>query len=109
MPASERPEGPGSGEAEGGLAVLDRLEATVARLIEEVRTLRERAEQSESAHEKLRRALETAERRSGSSEDLEERLERLADENRRLREMLEGARERAERIRSRLMVVEDEL
>lgn len=109
MPTSESPDVPETVQAEPGIPAVDRLEAAVERLLAEARAWRERAAESEAAYEKLRRALETADRESADAADVEERLERLAEENRRLRETLEGARERAERIRSRLMVVEDEL
>lgn len=109
MPVSERPEVREAPGAEPELPLIERLEAAVARLLEELSAVRERAERSEASYEKLREALEATGAGAAEADDLEERLEHLADENRRLREILEGARERAERIRSRLMVVEDEL
>lgn len=110
MPVSERPEVVEEvTEAEPELPLVGRLEAAVERLLEELGGLRKRAAEAEAAYDELRGALEATERTAGAAEDLEERLGRLAEENGRLREMLETARERAERIRSRLMVVEDEL
>lgn len=109
MPVSERPEVREATGAEPDLATIERLEAGVARLLEELSGLRERLEGAEASYEKLRENLDTARREVGDAGDLEARLERLAEENDRLREIVAGARERADRIRSRLMVVEDEL
>lgn len=112
MPASERPEAPAAPRADPDLAPIERLEAAVGRLLEELAAARDRADRSERAYAKLRAALEATQRQAGEAGetgDVQERIERLAEENRRLRETVAAARERAERIRSRLMVVEDEL
>lgn len=108
MPASELREGSDVAAPGPGVASLDRLEAAVGRLLEELQTARLQARRAGEECEKLRGAL----KRTGAGptgEELQERLEALAEENRRLRERLAEARERAQRIRSRLMVVEDEL
>ncbi|MFQ5677855.1 MAG: hypothetical protein ACE5HP_00160 [Gemmatimonadota bacterium] len=108
MPGSE-PADALAGDAPPEAVLLERLEAAVERLLEAYGDARQRAEEAETAHQKLRAALEASPSRPGGGEDVESRLEKLAEENRALRELLLQARERAERIRSRLRVVEDEL
>ncbi len=93
----------------GAAAVLDRLAGAVERLLGEYEATRDRAARAEASHAQLSEALGDSEPGAADPEDVEERLQALVEENRRLRETLEEARERAARIRSRLMVVEDEL
>ena len=110
MPASERPDVETSVDTHPELPEIDRLESAVRHLLAELAELRERTRRAEAAYDELHGALETAGSGAGeNAAELEERLEGLAAENRRLHALLEKARERAERIRSRLMVVEDEL
>jgi predicted RNase H-like nuclease (RuvC/YqgF family) len=84
------------------------LEAGVDRLIEELESLRARAERSESAYQELEEVLRKSQVDTEDPRSLEKRLKELAEENSRLREVIREARARAERIRSRLIVMEDE-
>lgn len=103
MPDSERPER----EREVATA-LERLDASVERIVAAHVALRERVETIEREYAALREAVTDADGTEVSG-DVEKRLARAADENRRLRDTLDEARERAVRLRNRLAVVEDEL
>lgn len=88
---------------------LQQLESTVARLLEQLQTLRSRAAQAEKAHDELQQALSGLPGDEGEdSPPVEERLRQLSQENERLREIVDEGRERAERIRKRLVLLEDE-
>lgn len=109
MPASEVPEGATGDGHEAGDAQLERLEEAMDELLEQFAAARAQAARAESESDELRQALSEAGRTPATTRELEERVEALSEENERLREVLARARERAERIRSRLMVVEDEI
>lgn len=111
MPGSGASEGAGpAGEGRDGIErELGELEGAVERLADAYRRLRERVEEAEASRRRLAEALEGADLEEMSPEEAAGRFEELSDENRRLRERLEEGRERAERIRSRLIMMEDEL
>lgn len=98
---------PGSGEAEDPRAELEALEDALGRLLERYGELRERVDEAERSRARLEEAL----RETGGEEGppASERIEELSRENRRLRETIDEARERASRIRSRLIMMEDEV
>lgn len=98
---------PGSGEAEGPRAELEALEEAVGRLLEHYGDLRDRVEDAERSRARLEEAL--GETGGEEGPPASQRLEELNRENRRLRETIEEARERAEKIRSRLIMMEDEV
>ncbi len=87
---------------------ISALEAGVARLIDELLTLRDRAEHAEVQHRQLEDVLKKSKVDAGDPRSLERRLKELHEENSRLREIIREAKARAERIRSRLVVMEDE-
>lgn len=99
---------PGSEAADGPSAELAALEDAVGRLLERYGELRERVEEAERSRDRLQEAIEGTGGDEGGP-PAAERLERLDAENRRLRETIEEARERARRIRSRLIMMEDEV
>lgn len=109
--------GSGAGEGEGpagdGPAGVERelteLEEAVARLTEAYGELRERVDEAEASRRRLADALEGTATGEMDPEDAAARFAEVVEENRRLRERLEEGRERAERIRSRLIMMEDEL
>ena len=104
---------PGSEAADGGsrdlAEELAALEQALKRLLEAYGDLQGRAERAEADLRRLADALEGVDLGELDAEGAAERLEELAEENRRLREMVREGRERAERIRSRLIMMEDEL
>ncbi len=102
--ADPAPEGRAGIEAE-----LAELESAVGRLAEAYRDLRERVEDAEASRRRLGEALEGADLEEMTPGEAAARFEELTEENRDLRERLEEGRERAERIRSRLIMMEDEL
>lgn len=87
---------------------LEGLERAVGSLLEELATVRERAQSAESRHRRLEETLRKSKVDGADPEALERRLRELGDENSRLRAVIEEARERAGRIRGRLLVIEDE-
>lgn len=112
MPGSEAAEDdarPADGGRDGIERELAELEAAVARLVEDYRDLRGRVEEAERSQRRLAEALEGADLDELTPEQAAARFEELSGENRRLRELLREGRERAERIRSRLIMMEDEL
>lgn len=88
---------------------LGELEAAVESLVRGFAAMRDRAELAEENHRKLAEALRDTDLEDMAPTALQERLEELADENDRLRAVVTEAGKRAERIRSRLMLMEDEL
>lgn len=116
MPASDANDAPNAGTEPvdpGDLPAreVSRLEDTVDRVMETLRSLEERASEAEGSYEQLRRALDSTGSGSGDADDAgsaEARLRRLSEENERLREILDEGRERAERMRRRLILLEDE-
>lgn len=98
----------GTGERDPA-EVFAELERAVGRLVEAYGDLRERVERTEAARSELTEALAAAGPEDLDPEEAERRFRELADENRRLREVVEEGRERARRIRSRLIMMEDEL
>lgn len=98
---------PGSEAADGPKSELDALEGAVRGLVERYVELRDRIDDAERSRERLEEALDGS--GDGDGPDPLERLERLGEENRRLRDTIEAARDRAERIRSRLIMMEDEV
>lgn len=109
MPESDRPEGGIGSDGARLERELAALESGLARLLEEHARMSDRARETEAAHDQLAEALRAAGPERMDSGQLEDRLRGLVRENRRLREIIEEGRERAERIRSRLIVIEDEL
>ena len=99
---------PGSEAADGTQAELEALEEAVGRLLERYGELRDRVDEAERARDRLEQTLSETGGDDGGP-PAAERLESLGRENRRLRETIEEARERAERIRSRLIMMEDEV
>jgi predicted RNase H-like nuclease (RuvC/YqgF family) len=87
---------------------LESLEKAVGRLLDELASLRRRAETAEAGHRRLEETLRRSRVDAGDPASLERRLRELSEENARLRAVLSEARERAERIRGRLIVIEDE-
>lgn len=115
MPASGPTDPAGSETGREGDAAalpeqeLQQLESTIDQLLEQLRTLRSRADEAEKAHDELQRALSGLPGDGGEdSPPVEERLRRLSQENERLREIVDEGREHAERIRKRLVLLEDE-
>ena len=102
MPESDRPE-----QAREIDEVLDRLTAAVERVLADYETIRSRSSEMRQEYLSLREAV--SETGGVDSGDFEQRLSMLASENKALREIVVEARERAQRIRSRLVVVEDEV
>lgn len=100
---------PGSEAADGPTGELEALEEAVGGLVERYVELRSRVEDAERSRERLEEALEGSGDGNGGGVPPAERLEELGEENRRLRETIEEARRRAERIRSRLIMMEDEV
>jgi predicted RNase H-like nuclease (RuvC/YqgF family) len=88
---------------------LSSLEGVLERLLEAYGELRRRVERVEDDRRRLADALEGADLEELDAEGAAERFQELAEENRRLREMVEEGREHARRIRSRLIMMEDEL
>lgn len=88
---------------------MSRLEKAVGRLVEELGSVRRRSGRVEDGYRALTEALRSSGPDGVEPDEVGERLRDLAEENERLRDLLAQARDRAERIRSRLMVVEDEL
>lgn len=120
MPGSEPADpslpGPGPGEGDGDddagrepVRALDDLEASLDRLLEAYAALKERVERAEEARRSLADALAGAGPEELTPEEAERRFRELREENRRLHDVVEKSRERAERIRSRLIMMEDEL
>ena len=105
MPGSEAADG-GSPDLPGELASL---EEALERLLEAYGELRGRVERAEADRRRLADALRGADLEELDAEGAADRFQELAEENRRLREMVEEGRERAQRIRSRLIMMEDEL
>lgn len=99
---------PGSEAADGPRGELEALEQAVTRLVERYAGLRDRVAEAERSRERLEETLAETGGEDGAS-PASERLESLGRENRRLRETIEEARARAERIRSRLIMMEDEV
>jgi|TARA_B100001750_G_C15365522_1_gene524535 predicted nuclease with TOPRIM domain len=87
--------------------LLDRLALAVEDITREVGTARQRADQSESECNNLRKVMSGSEGRS--SVNLDERIDRIAADNQRLRDTLARAHDKAKRLRTRLAVVEDEV
>ena len=88
---------------------MTRLEAVVENLTDSFGAMRERASVAEENHRKLAEALRDTDLEEMAPTELQTRLEDLAEENGRLRAAVNEARGRADRIRSRLMLMEDEL
>lgn len=114
MPASGNPEdqeeaGTEAAEALDTAEELAQLETAVDSLVEGFGAMRNRAAVAEENHRKLAEALRDTDLEEMAPTELRERLEELADENSRLRAIVTDAGKRAERIRSRLMLLEDEL
>lgn len=104
------PAGSAGGEDERDpVRAFAELEGAVARLVEAYGDLRERVERAEAARGELADALADAGPEDLDPDEAEARFRELVEENRRLREVVEEGRERAERIRSRLIMMEDEL
>lgn len=101
--------GPDGGGGEMAAEVFGDLEEAVERLLEAYGDLRERVERTEASRRELADALADAGPEDLDPEEAERRFRQLVEENRRLREAVEEGRERAERIRSRLIMMEDEL
>lgn len=112
MPASEPPD-PGVRVADGGDTLaeqLDALETAVHQLLAELGELRERADRAEAVERSLAEALAGAgDLEEVDAGDARVRFRELAEENRVLRHKVEEGRKRAERIRSRLIMMEDEV
>lgn len=106
MPGSEATDG---GDLPDLAGELSSLEGALDRLLEAYGELRRRVERAEDDRRRLADALEGADLEELDAEGAAERFQELAEENRRLREMVEEGRERARRIRSRLIMMEDEL
>jgi predicted RNase H-like nuclease (RuvC/YqgF family) len=87
---------------------IEGLERAVGALLDELTSLRRRAESAEARHERLEQTLRQSRLDGADPEALERRLRELGDENARLNAVIEEARQRAGRIRSRLLVIEDE-
>lgn len=96
----------GTGEPEEALSAL---EASVERLVEAYGELQERVERAEGVRRSLADALAGAAPEELTPEEAARKFRELVEENRRLREVVEEGRERAQRIRSRLIMMEDEL
>ena len=111
MPGSGADDGGGSaGDGRSGVeSELAALEDAVGRLAEAYRELRERVSEAEASRRRLADALEGADTGDLPPEEAASRFAEIVEENRRLRERLEEGREHAERIRSRLIMMEDEL
>jgi predicted RNase H-like nuclease (RuvC/YqgF family) len=88
---------------------LDALEEAVDRLLRRYAELRERVAAAEETREAFEEALTGTEPGDLEAGEAVSRFRELAEENRRLRSRIEEGRERAERIRSRLIMMEDEL
>ncbi len=88
---------------------LTRLEGALESLIDGLGTMRDRATVAEENHRKLAEALRDTDVDSMAPMELQARFEELAEENGCLRTAVDEARVRANRIRSRLMLMEDEL
>lgn len=97
----------GSEAADGPMSELDALEEAVRGLVERYVELRDRIDDAERSRERLEKAMDGS--GDGDGPGPLERLERLGEENQRLRDTIEAARDRAERIRSRLIMMEDEV
>lgn len=109
-PSPGAPAGRETAGGEGGGEALGELEEAVDRLVEAYADLRTRVERAEEARRELADTLaEAGSEEEVGPEDAERRFRELSEENRRLRSVVEEGRERAERIRSRLMMMEDEL
>lgn len=104
MPVSD----PGE-EGPDPFRVYRELEEAVRRMVEEYGELRGRVRELEAAHRELTEAVSGAQLDALEPGRIEERLRELARENRELREIVEEGRERARRIRSRLVMMEDEV
>lgn len=100
---------PGSEAADAPRSELEGLEQAVAALLERYVELRDRVEDAQRSRDRLEEALGGDGGSDGDGAAAVERLERLGEENERLRETIEEARARAERIRSRLIMMEDEV
>ncbi len=87
---------------------LEGLERAVRALLEELTSLRERAQGAETRFRQLEDTLRKSKVDGADPKALERRLRELGDENARLRAVIDEARERAGRIRGRLLVIEDE-
>lgn len=98
---------PGSEEAEDPRPELEGLEEALGRLLERYGELRDRVEEAERSRARLEEAL--GETGGEEGPPASQRIEELSRENRRLRETIEEAREHASRIRSRLIMMEDEV
>ena len=114
MPASGNPEGQEEARTHAAEALdtaeeLSQLEAAIDSLVQGFGSMRDRAAVAEENHRKLAEALRDTDLEEMAPTELQERLEELADENSRLRAIVGEAGKRAERIRSRLMLMEDEL
>lgn len=114
MPASGNPEGlaeesPDAANRLDPEEELAQLETAVKSLVQGFGSMLDRAVLAEENHRKLAEALRDTDLEQMAPTELQERLEELADENSRLRAIVTEAGKRAERIRSRLMLMEDEL
>jgi chromosome segregation ATPase len=114
MPASGNPEGQEEARTDAAEALdtaeeLAQLETAIDSLVQDFGSMRDRAAVAEENHRKLAEALRDTDLEDMAPTELQERLEELADENSRLRAIVTEAGKRAERIRSRLMLMEDEL
>lgn len=99
----------GEGDDRDPAEAFAELERAVGRLVEAYSDLRERVERAEAARRELTDALAAAGPEDLDPDEAETRFRELVEENRRLREVVEEGRERAQRIRSRLIMMEDEL
>lgn len=105
---------PGSEATDGGTPrdlaeQLSSLEGALEGLLKAYGELQRRVERAEDDRRRLADALEGADLDDVEAEGAAERFQELVEENRRLREMVKEGRERARRIRSRLIMMEDEL
>lgn len=104
MPVSEPDEG-----GPDPFRVSEELATAVRRMVKEYSQLRDRVRELETAHRELTEAVAGAQLDALEPERVEDRLRELARENQELREVVEEGRERARRIRSRLVMMEDEV
>jgi predicted nuclease with TOPRIM domain len=102
MPESDRPE-----RAREIDEALDRLTASVERILADYEAIRSRSNEMQREYVSLREAV--GQTGGADSGDLQGRLSTLAAENKALREILVAARGRAQKIRSQLALVEDEV
>lgn len=114
-PADPDPSSPDTGrEGAGDEATrpgdeLSALEDAAERLLRRYAELEARVAEAEGTREAFEDVLAAGDPGQLDPEEAVRRFRELAEENRRLRRLIEEGRERAERIRSRLIMMEDEL